>query len=376
MPARKSTSAKIGTAGKPDAFFTRQLKGEQPLSYSTAERLYGLATELFAVRPWEILGDAELFLLEDPVSGQTCYCSVMGALGEVFELFVYVGPESYRFLNTLLKGEKVEPEDFFRSTTGVSAEFVSTSELTAPDRELLRAFKHPTGRGMAAPQFRGVRPGYGPWYPTDAEGETLAACMDALLALCDRLEADESLYYWDKDEEGYYPFLTPVARRKRGTEYAIELKKVDVPPAPVPEPALLDEVRLRRITEKDYPMRGTLEADCFDSGATLGEKDERKASVYVGLVADAGSGLVFPPQAGTVADGTGNLAARAILTAIEQLQFLPNEIRVKNLELKAALAPLEQRLGIPIREAKSIPALQEARTALIGYMRGPGGMMG
>ena len=376
MPARKRTTAKTETAGKPEAFFIRQLKGEQPLSYATAERLYRLATDLFGVRPWELLEDAELFLLKDPVSGQTCYCSMMGALGEVFELFAYVGPESYRFLNTLLKGEKVEPEDFFRSTTGVSVEFVSSSELTASDRELLKAFKHPMGRGMAAPQFRGVRPGYGPWYPTNEEGETLAACMDALLALCERLEADESLYYWDKDEEGYYPFLTPVARRKSGTEYAIELKKVDVPPAPAPEPAMLDEDRLRRITEKDYSVRGALEADCFDTRATLGEKDERKASVYVGLVADAASGLVFPPQAGTVADGTGNLAARAILAAIEQLQFLPNELRVQNADLKAALAPIEQRLGIPIRVAESIPALQEARTALLLHMRGPSGILG
>ena len=375
MPGRKRTTATIKRAGKPDAFFVRQLNGEQSLQYSTALPLYELAAELFAVRPWELLEDSELFLLKDPVSGQTCYCSVMGTLGEVFELLAYVGPESYRFLSRLVRGEHVEPEDFYRSTTGVSVEFVNTSEITAPDRELLKAFKHPMGRGLVAPQFRALRPGYGSWYPTNAEGETLAACMEALLALCERLTADEFLYYWDKDKQGYYPFLTPVATRKSGTEYAIELKRVEAPPAPSPEPAILDEVRLRRIMEKDYPMRGALEADCFDSGAWIGGNDERKALTYVGMVADAASGLLFAPQAGTVAEGTGNLAARAILTAIEQLQFLPNEIRVQNAELKAALAPFEQRMGIAIRAAKSIPALQQARTALIRHMRGPGGMI-
>ncbi|HET9182736.1 MAG TPA: hypothetical protein VFP59_11425 [Candidatus Angelobacter sp.] len=84
--------------------------------------------------------------------------------------------------------------------------------------------------------------------------------------------------------------------------------------------------------------------------------------------------FLFPPQAGTVADGTGSLAAQAILAAIEQLQFLPNEIRVQNTELKAALAPIEERLGIAIRVAQSIPALRQARTALIRHMRGAGEM--
>lgn len=376
MPARKRTPARMKPAGKPDAFFVRQLNGEQPLQYSTALPLYELAAELFAVRPWELLEDSELFLLKDPVSGQTCYCSVMGALGEVFELLAYVGAESYRFLSRLVRGDRIEPEDFYRSTTGVSVEFVSSSEITAPDRELLKAFKHPMGRGLVAPQFRALRPGYGPWYPTDAEAQTLAACMDALLALCDRLEADESLYYWDKDEQGYYPFLTPVGRGKSGIQYSIEPNKVEVPPAPVPEPAVLDEVRLRRILEKDYPMRGALETDCFDSKTWIGGPDERKARTWVGLVADAGSGFLFQPAVGTLAQGTGTLAAQAILNAIEQLQFLPNEIRVQNTDLKAALLPVEQRLGIAVQVAKSTPALEQARTALIRQMRGPGGMMG
>jgi hypothetical protein len=377
MPVRKGrprTTSKAGTSQKstggpkPAEFFAQQLKGEPPLKFATAERLYGLAAEVFAIKPWEFLGDGELFLVKDPVSGQMCYCSVMGALGEVFSLFAYVGEESYSFLRALVSGKNVFPSDFYRLTRGVQVEFVPSSELTSPDRELLKAFAHPAGRGMAAPQFRALRPGNRPWYPTDAEGMTVAACMEALLALCDSLLANHSLNYWR--EEDFYPLLTPRTTTEHRTEYALEMKKVSEPQMAEPGPAALDEGRLKRILEKDYPLRGALEADCFDSGTVEGGKEERKACIYVSLVTDAASGFLFQPELGTLADGMGNLLARAIMNAIEQLKFLPQEIRVPNKERRAELAMLEQRMGIPVRVVKSIPSLREAQTALMKHMQG------
>jgi hypothetical protein len=107
---------------------------------------------LLALKPLSFVDDGNLILVETATPAETCYCSVMGALGEVFSLHAYIGEESFRGLSRVLAGKQVFPSEFFATHRGVSVEFVKASELTPPDRELLKHFKHPFGRGMAAPE--------------------------------------------------------------------------------------------------------------------------------------------------------------------------------------------------------------------------------
>src|SRR5258708_18481025 len=66
----------------PDHCFAKELAGEALPSFSSLRALYDLATELFRLRPWEILGESELILVRAGAGGEMCYCSVMGAAGE------------------------------------------------------------------------------------------------------------------------------------------------------------------------------------------------------------------------------------------------------------------------------------------------------
>src|SRR5882762_2045396 len=84
----------VARAKEPRRFFDKQLAGEQPLSFETAGQLFRLGMKLLAVQPWEFLEDQDLILMQDGESGEICYCSTMGALGEVFSLQVYTGTES------------------------------------------------------------------------------------------------------------------------------------------------------------------------------------------------------------------------------------------------------------------------------------------
>src|ERR1035438_6451630 len=77
-------------------FFQKQLAGEEGPSLETAKRLCDIVTEFSLLQPWKILADRDLILVEDPQSGDVCYCSVMGALGEVYSLHVYIDRKSTR----------------------------------------------------------------------------------------------------------------------------------------------------------------------------------------------------------------------------------------------------------------------------------------
>jgi hypothetical protein len=349
-------------------FFQKQLSGEEPLTWATAERLYGLAVAIFALKPWDFLADGDPLLLRDPKSGEMCYCSVMGALGEVVSLQVYVGPDSYRFFRRLSSGAAVTPAEFLANFTGVSVEFVRLSELTPPDREFLKCFGHPMPRGSGGPIFRALRPGFHPWYVTESEGFLLAECMQALIAFCAGFLENPDVSYWDGED--VYPLSVPIGGEGLDREYKVESVKAPVPPPSVPKPPVLDEARLRRVREKDYPVRGKFEADSCFVLAEIGEKNQRKSCARLGLVTDAGSGIVFPPALRGSAEPAGETLVEALLNAIDAIHSLPAEVLVDKAESKVLLDPLARHLGFAVRVVKSLPSLERARDSVLGMMGG------
>ena len=159
-----------------DRYFAKELAGENPPSLSSLESLYKLASALYALRPWHILDDNQLVLVRDRATTEICYCSVMGALGEVVaHCRTHIGTESYRLFRKIIAGETIDPGEFFASQRSVSVEFVSRAGLDAADRKLLADLGHPVGRGLASPVFRAIRPGFLPWFVTEEEAQTLGA---------------------------------------------------------------------------------------------------------------------------------------------------------------------------------------------------------
>jgi len=124
----------------------------------------------------------------------------MGALGEVFAVHAYRGMESYRLFKKLASGAPLTAGEFFGTQRSVSMEFLPSATLPRPDRELARVLGHPLKRGTIAPQFRAGRPGYQPWYLTEAEGKLLAQCVEGVLAFYEGLELKTEPGYWNVED--------------------------------------------------------------------------------------------------------------------------------------------------------------------------------
>ncbi len=349
-------------------FFQKQLKGDEPLSVATAQRLYDLSVAFAALAPWSFIGDGDLVLVKDPYTRQIGYCSIMGALGEVFSLHVYIGEESYRGLRKILAGEQFLPGEFFATHRGVSLEFVRISEAGGPDRELLKHFQHPMGRGAVAPIFRSLRPGYHPWHISEPEAVILARCVQAVLAFCSPVMGDPDPPFWKKED--VYPLLVPVDDDGPQQGFTVQLMKVTDPPVEPPIAPVVDEARLGRILAGDHSLRGVLEVDHFYSGTVIGDHNERKAILPVALVTDAESGFLFPPELGTPWQSRGEVLAEAVLKAIEGGKHLPREIRVNNAGFKTLLDSLAQRLGADVKVVKRLSGIERAKKSLLTMMQG------
>lgn len=343
-----------------ESFFQEQLKGEQALSRKTAEQLYGDATSFMLERPWEFLADEELILLDDPESGERCYCCVMGAAGEWIGMYVYQGQESYRMYRTLADGHRPDPYGYYEKQKGVSLEIVRPSELEAADQVLLKAFDHPLKRGMLAPQFRAVRPGYLPWHVTEGEARLLQYCLRAVNVFCATVTDEELEEFWQQKD--VFPL---VAQERPDQDYKVRLVTVPAPgPAPI-EVADLDEERVRHIAAECKKSESILEAERFFAPGIIGQENERKMCMHGAIVADANTGFLYHSEFGMAGESRAVIVSRALLAAMELAHFVPAEVRVRETGLGTGLAGLGSALGIDVRTVKNLPAAQEAKEFLI-----------
>lgn len=347
-------------------FFEEQLQGEEALTFATAEELFELAEEMYTLRPWQLMEDTDLVLVKDSETGEMCHCSLMGALGQVFALHAYRGAESYRLFRRMARGTPLTAGEFFAMQRSVSVEFLPSKELTGPDKELARAFGHPVSKGLAAPQFRAIRPGYHPWYVTENEGKVLGKCMDSVLEFYKCLVDEPNTQYW-KDEDVY-----PEVVWHRRSHFGIIERLVPEPPAPRPEPAVLDEERLARFSKEDHPVRAVLEVNHIHTGIPIGKKEERKACLRTALVADATTRFLYGVEMAEPSESAGELLARVMMNTIERGNFVPAEVRVNSENIKLLLVPLGERVGFPVRIMKKLPAVDLAAKDLLRTMGDPG----
>jgi hypothetical protein len=362
MPRKRTASASV----PPQRCFVKELAGETPPSFQAMKRLYGLASDLYGLRPWQLLDEDNLIVVRDSVSGELCYCSVMGALGEVLSMHAYIGTEGLRQFRKMEAEEIADPGEFFASTHCVYVEFVPRAELQRQDRELLATLGHPQGRGLASPIFRTMRPGFLPWFVTEDEARTLAECIRAVIVVCTAVASQESVKFWERAD------IYPIVTRMEGAEprYCVEMFQSILPPEPPVAPARLAEETLSALRGRDFAVRGVMELDLTYSGAAIGKKGERNACASVAIAVDAESGTVLAPEVTDSSSPAGDTLAKVFLKAIEGSRTLPTEVRVRNQRVKDCLAPLMESLGVTIRVASRLPASDEARSHLRGFFDG------
>lgn len=347
----------------PDFCFVNELRGENPPAFAAMKSLYQQAEQLFLVRPWDLLDEDQLILVRHPDKEDFCYCSVMGAMGEVFSMHAYIGAEGYRMFRKISDEMETDPAEFLATQNCVYVEFVPREELDTPDRKLLAALDHPSGKGMAAPIFRTIRAGYHPWYVTAEEANLLAVCLQAVIAVCSEIARTGEAPYWRKT--GSYPLFAP-----GGDSWRIEMIEPVLPPEPSLPPAQIGPEETATVRKGDYPIRGVIELDYFVSVIAVGKKSERKACTAVALAVDAESGFVYQPQLADPQTSAGNMLIRALIGAIQSTNVFPSEVRLRNLRIQDCLAPVAESLGLPLRVVQQLPALDEARESLLQYFAG------
>lgn len=337
-------------------------------SQATWRRLYEAAMAFKETACWNWMYDSDIFGVRDPLTGESGYCCILGAAGEVFGMAVYRGTEGLDvYLNLLSRQTGSFDLDFLFVQRCLMADFQDRSQLDKTDHQVIRSLGLTFRGGNAWPQFRSYIPGYFPWYLTEAEASFLAVALEQAVDVAVRFRDDPHLL--DAPDAETYLFRT--AKQEKG-QWVWQDEWLE--PEPREEKMLsfepLDETRVARIKERLSPSEQVWEGDFFHLESPVAE-GLRPYYPRVFVWADARSRYLLGHDMNRPDEPITPLRD-SLMEILEKSEIYPGEIRVRRNEAFELLAPLTTRLGIKLVKAKALPAIEVFRKAIPDYLRSGG----
>ncbi len=326
--------------------------------------MYAAAAAFKQTAPWEWMADRDIFGVQDPETGKIGYCCVLGTLGQVLGLNVYLGAEG---LDTYLKiqtGEITQDDpDMLYSQDALVAHWEDRSALTPVDLQVIRYLGLKFKGKKAWPWFRRFEPGF-PLMPIQAwEAGFLALVLGQAVDLS--LKIKEQATRLPPPEHG--TCLVRVHDLKEGNVSwrdeekpfpVLKEKEVRVPP--------VDELRLKKLKGRMQRSGEIWEGDYFYGPAVIQEGDRPYfPQTVLWVLQESGQVLAvefFPHP------GFEQAFQNHFLSLLEQLEGVPREIRVKKIAAVQLLQPITDLLNIPVALHKNLPNLEEARWAMIEFL--------
>lgn len=383
---------------KPDAhepLSARKPEPEELLlpSHDEAKALCNLAAQIKALAPWQWMQETDVFGVEDPDTGEIGFVSIMGNIGEYEAVAVYLGAEGiYGFID--LDTDPSAIADRLMEIPQVQLSFSESKFLEKRDRELLK------GVGLkftgAKPLFRSYRPGFLPWFITLKEARLLIHALSQTLEVAKRFAEKAVIFPNERDGGGDHggngeteTFLVRIPRGEDAPRQE-DTEPSGRPPALRPALKIAWEDQIKRIPRPKLPPIGIsidagllrdlkslhlsamqLEADLFIGPGRIGKPQERPLALYMLMLADRLSGIIFGFKALSAEDSLNTMYAsvpETIARLLWQAKVLPKQIIVRSDLLLDLLEPLEKELKIQLRSANELPSIDEAVASMAKWL--------
>jgi len=379
-------------------------------SHDEAKALCNLAAQIKALAPWQWMQETDVFGVEDPDTGEIGFVSVMGNVGEYEAVAVYPGAEGiYGFID--FQSDPSASPDRLIEIPQVQLSFSEPKFLEKRDRELLK------GVGLkftgTKPQFRSYRPGFLPWFITLKEARLLIHALSQTLEMTKRFARQPVIFPGNGDSGGdgeTEPFLVRVSRQEDPSRKEDPSPRQDPSPKQDPSPTkdtslkedtkrrtplspsgLVWEDQIKRISRPNLPpidisidegllknlkrlnlSAMQLEADLFIGPGRIGKPNERPLALYMLMLADRQSGLIFGFEALSAEHSLNRMYAsvpEAVAELLWKSRVLPKQIIVRSDLLFDLLEPLEKELKIQLRCANKLPSIDKATASMAQWLQ-------
>lgn len=324
--------------------------------------LYQAAEDFKRLACWEWLSDIDIFGVQDPVSGEIGYASVLGAGKDVFGLAFYLGEEGLASLLRLLDQEerRIEDPDRGLDQRCLLVSFEDRDQLAKEDLETIKALGLKFRGRKQWPCFRSFRPGYHPWFLEKAEAQFLTvALQQAQDVACACKENPNYLL----TAESEYLVRVP-ERQEGGLSWSNKLLRPQVQPQAEAK-LVVSPARVQAVKAACKLVDAIWEVDASLAPIPIQEKkNSRPYYTRFFLCADAESRLILSYDMLPPGDLPQQLQSR-FLNLVKESRVIPHFAFTQNYATRAALLPLAEKLGFGVVAVRFLPAVQAIRQEIL-----------
>lgn len=317
--------------------------------------LYTAAIRFRDIKCWEWMYDSDLFGVQNTEGTQIGYCSVLGNLGQVYGIAVYLGIEGLGGYLKLAEDDNVDDPELLHNNDCILTSFDNKEDLEKNDLQIINSLGLKFSGSHSRPLFRRYQPGYFPWYLNCDEVKflTLVLQQAAEIGLQFRdnpklLETKKQDYYftriYNKENSSWEnAFIKPVSYR------IIKPKNI-----------VVDYQKLDSIKER-LPYKNTAwEIDFFYMPGPVMPKGERPYYPYVFLWVDHAIDFLYNAHVVAKSKYEEEIPVQCI-KVIENMKYIPKQIITRKDETFELLKPIADRLAIKLQKSKKLDNFDKAK---------------
>ena len=341
------------------------MKKSEP-SLKDWKSLYDAAIAFRNIEPWEWMKETDIFGVQNPQTGEIGYCCIMGELGEVLAIAVYLGTEGLEGYLNIRRGQiqHDDPDSLFIQNC-LMLSFENRKLVQEDDREIINELGLKFRGKNAWPVFRRYEPGYFPWFLNRDEVLYMTNALQQATDICLRFKDDAKLFRApDKNQ-----YLIRVAEEKNGrVSWKDEWRK----------PSLLekkdqgfykpvDEVRIQRLKKTVKSTHAIWEIDFFYAPTPVLE-GERPFFPYAIMIIDHDTGFILDMHLAETRPYQEEFLDQ-FLNCIETTSVIPLEILARKEEAVKLLETYASRLNIRLSRVKKLQNIDHARREMAKHLR-------
>jgi hypothetical protein len=341
------------------------MKKSEP-SLKDWKSLYDAAIAFRNIKPWEWMKETDIFGVRNPQTGEVGYCCIMGEMGEVLAIAVYLGTEGLEGYLNIRRGQiqHDDPDSLFIQNC-LMLSFENRKLVQEDDREIINELGLKFRGKNAWPVFRRYEPGYFPWFLNRDEVLYMTNALQQATDICLRFKDDAKLFRApDKNQ-----YLIRVAEEKNGrVSWKDKWRK----------PSLLekkdqgfykpvDEVRIQRLKKTVKSTHAIWEIDFFYAPTPVLE-GERPFFPYAIMIIDHDTGFILDMHLAETRSYQEEFLDQ-FLNCIETTSVIPLEILARKEEAVKLLETYASRLNIRLSRVKKLQNIDHARREMAKHLR-------
>lgn len=335
------------------------------------ETLYDFIDQIKERAPWDFLYEDQIFGIQDPITREIGYVSIMGHLGEHIAIAVYKGTVGLAGFSTIQ--EIAENEDFdplmLIQIPHLQASWEDRSVLDSKDRNLIKNLGRKYRGKHSWPMARSYKPGFYPWFLDDEELRYMNVMLQQVLAMLPELEEDSGILEHDDPLK----ILVRVPE-KDGDEWSWSSAYLE------PELSELYHLNLEVDSNlfdkiKKLPHQNSTLEICMAPFPfpTQESPEDRPVLNTLLLTVDHKNGMIldvdFIQQGEQLMSIFGKIP-NALLKLFDKIQFIPKKLFMDDPAMEDILGDFLKELRVKIVIKDELPKINEAMDAMFKEMTG------